>query len=38
VASLDMPRGEYATAPTWQGQDATALPDDASVRIALARN
>ena len=38
VASLDMPRGEYAAAPAWQGQDATALPDDATIRIALARN
>ena len=38
VASLDMPRSDYAKAPTWQGQDATALPDDASIRIALARN
>jgi hypothetical protein len=38
VASLDMTRGEYATAPTWHGQDATALPDDATIRIALARN
>jgi hypothetical protein len=38
LASLDMPRSEYATAPTWQGQGATALPDDATIRIALARN
>jgi hypothetical protein len=38
VASLDMPRREYAVAPTWQGRDATALPDDATIRIALARN
>jgi hypothetical protein len=38
LASLDMARGEYATAPTWQGQDATALPEDATIRIALARN
>jgi len=38
VASLDMARGEYATAPTWQGQDATALADDATIRIALGRN
>jgi hypothetical protein len=38
VASLDMPRSDYAVAPTWQGQDMTALPDDASIRIALARN
>jgi hypothetical protein len=38
LASLDMPRGEYAGAPTWQGQDATALPGDATIKIALARN
>jgi hypothetical protein len=38
LASLDMPRSEYATAPTWQAQDATALPDDATIRVALARN
>jgi len=38
VASLDMPRSEYAAAPTWQGRDATTLPDDATIRIALGRN
>jgi hypothetical protein len=38
LASLDMPRSDYAAAPTWQGRDATALPDDATTRIALARN
>jgi hypothetical protein len=38
LASLDMPGSEYATAPTWQNQDATPLPDDATIRIALARN
>jgi hypothetical protein len=38
LASLDMPRGKYAGAPTWQGQDATALPADATIKIALARN
>jgi hypothetical protein len=38
LASLDMPRGEYASAPTWQGQNATVLPEDAMIRIALARN
>jgi hypothetical protein len=38
LASLDMPRSDYAAAPTWQGQDTTALPDDATIRIALARN
>ncbi len=38
LASLDMPRSDYAAAPTWQGQDATALSDDATIRIALGRN
>ncbi len=37
VASLDMPPSEYAAAPTWQPGDATILPSDASVKIALAR-
>jgi len=31
-------RLEYAAAPTWQRQDATALPDDATIRAALARH
>jgi hypothetical protein len=30
-------RLEYTAAPTWQGQDATALPDDPTIRVALAR-
>lgn len=38
LVSLDMARSEYAAASTWQGQDATALPDDASIRVALSRN
>jgi hypothetical protein len=38
LASLDMSRSEYAAAPTWQGADATVLPDDTTIRIALARN
>jgi PRC-barrel domain len=38
LASLDMPRSEYAAAPTWHGTDATVLPGDATIRIALARN
>jgi hypothetical protein len=38
LASLDMPRSEYAAAPTWQAQDAVVLPDDATIRIALGRN
>jgi hypothetical protein len=37
VASLDMSRSEFAKAPTWQGSDATVLPNDDSIRIALAR-
>jgi len=38
LASLDMPNSEYAVAPTWQSHDAMPLPDDATIRIALARN
>ena len=38
LASLDMPRSDYAAAPTWHGQDAMVLPDDATIRVALARN
>jgi hypothetical protein len=38
IVSLDMPPGEYTTAPTWQGQNATVLPNDDTIRIALARN
>ena len=38
IASLDMPRSEYAAAPTWRANNATVLPDDATIRIALARN
>lgn len=37
LASLDMPRAEYATAPTWQGMDAAVLPPDATVLVALCR-
>jgi PRC-barrel domain len=38
LASLDMPRVEYAKAPTWQVGAATVLPDDATIRVALARH
>jgi sporulation protein YlmC with PRC-barrel domain len=38
LVSLDMPRSEYDTAATWQNADAAVLPDDTSIRIALARN
>jgi hypothetical protein len=37
LASLDMPRAEYATAATWQGNDAAVLPLQESVLVALCR-
>jgi len=37
LASLDMPRSEYASAPTWQENDAAALPQDAIIRVTLCR-
>jgi PRC-barrel domain len=37
LVSLDMDSSEYADAPTWQAKDAISLPDDATIRIALAR-
>ena len=37
LASLDMPRSEYAAAPTWRDAGALALPADATIKIALAR-
>ena len=36
--SLDMSPDEYAKAPTWRDAGATALPPDATIRIALARH
>jgi PRC-barrel domain len=38
ISSLDMPRSEYASAPTWQKTDTWALPLDATIRIALSRH
>lgn len=38
LVSLDMAPREYGAAPTWQAADAAVLPDDATIRIALARN
>jgi len=38
LASVDMPRSEYARAPTWLGTGADVLPPDATIRIALGRN
>jgi hypothetical protein len=37
LASLDMPRSEYATAPTWQKIDAMILPADSTILVALCR-
>lgn len=37
LVSLDMPPRAYAAAPTWQGNDATSLQADATIRVALAR-
>lgn len=37
LASLEMKPSEYAAAPTWQKDDATVLPDDVDVRVALGR-
>ena len=38
LVSLDMESEEYAGAPTWQGNDATALANETTIQIALARN
>ena len=38
LVSLDMDSNHYAEAPTWQKNDATELPADATIRIALARS
>jgi hypothetical protein len=37
IGSLDMSPSEYAKAPAWRDPDATVLPDNDSIRIALAR-
>jgi hypothetical protein len=38
ISSLDMPRSEYASAPTWRSASAQTLPADAMIRIALSRH
>lgn len=38
LASLDMPPGEYATAPTWRAAGDTVVPHGDTISIALARN
>jgi hypothetical protein len=37
LASLDMPRSEYAAAPTWLATGAAVLSPDASILVALCR-
>jgi len=37
LASLDMPRREYAAAPMWRQDDTAVLPPDATIRVALCR-
>ncbi|MGA8358845.1 MAG: PRC-barrel domain-containing protein [Xanthobacteraceae bacterium] len=37
LASLDMPRRDYAAAPTWRDTGDAAVPNDDSIRVALAR-
>jgi hypothetical protein len=38
ISSLDMPRSEYVSAPTWQNAGAQILPADAMIKIALSRH
>jgi hypothetical protein len=38
LVSLDMPPGEYDAAPTWRDTGGTALPADATIRVALSRS
>lgn len=38
LVSLDMDPEDYAEAPTWRDNNATILPNDDSIKIALARN
>jgi hypothetical protein len=37
VVSLDMPRNDYVSLPTWQSAGGSALGDNDTVQIALAR-
>jgi hypothetical protein len=38
ISSLDMPRAQYASAPSWHGAGVQDLLPDAVIRIALARH
>jgi hypothetical protein len=37
LSSLDMPRSEYTTAPTWRNAEDRPIPNDERISIALAR-
>jgi hypothetical protein len=37
LASLDIPREDFAVAPSWRGTNETAIPNDDSISVALAR-
>ena len=37
IISIDMPREDYPSEPTWSQSNETVLPDDEIIRIALAR-
>jgi len=37
LVSLDMPRGDYAAAPTWRNSDEQVIPDNDTISVALAR-
>ena len=38
ISSLDMPRHDYESAPTWKDTSAQAVSADAVIKIALARH
>jgi len=38
LVSVDMPPARYAKAPTWRPGDGSVLPDDSTIRVALARD
>jgi hypothetical protein len=38
LSSLDMPRREYAVAPTWRQTDEARLSDNDNIRVALSRH
>lgn len=38
LVAIDMSPNEFAAAPTWQGNNATVLSNDVSIRVALGRH